>query len=155
VILPVLADPSVPDELVGGRLRDQIGMQRLREITAGSWKPLPKDHGRLSELDSSYSYLRQFTPNVLAAIDFQQRLHESGVPVADRPALPPPGRAAAGEDAVAAALRVRLGEANVSASVIMAKTGHKSLRSVQRYVKPGLAAVHAATETLSGPRRRG
>ena len=48
-----------------------------------------------------------------------------------------------------------LGEANVSASVIMAKTGHKSLRSLQRYVKPGLAAVHAATETLSSPRRRG
>jgi TnpA family transposase len=71
VILPVLADPSVPDEMVGGRLRDQIGMQRLREITSGSWKPLPKDHGRLSELDSSYSYLRQFTPNVLAAIDFR------------------------------------------------------------------------------------
>ena len=71
VILPVLADPSVPDELVGGRLRDQIGMPRLREITAGSWKPLQKDHGRLSELDSSYSYLRQFTPNVLAVIDFQ------------------------------------------------------------------------------------
>jgi len=46
-------------------------MQRLREITSGSWKPLPKDHGRLSELDSSYSYLRQFTPNVLALIDFQ------------------------------------------------------------------------------------
>jgi hypothetical protein len=57
--------------IIGGRLRDQIGMQRLREITAGSWKPLPKDHGRLSELDSSYSYLRQFTPNVLAAIDFR------------------------------------------------------------------------------------
>lgn len=33
----------------------------------------------------------------------------------------------------------------------MAKTGHKSLRSVQRYVKPGLAAVHQATETLSSP----
>lgn len=48
-----------------------------------------------------------------------------------------------------------LGEANVSANVIMAKTGHKSLRSVQRYVKPGLAAVHQATEALSGPRRRG
>lgn len=48
-----------------------------------------------------------------------------------------------------------LGEANVSANVIMAKTGHKSLRSVQRYVKPGLAAVHEATETLSSPRRRG
>jgi integrase len=48
-----------------------------------------------------------------------------------------------------------LGEANTSATVIMAKTGHKSLRSVQRYVKPGLAAVHTATETLSSPRRRG
>lgn len=48
-----------------------------------------------------------------------------------------------------------LGEANVSANVIMAKTGHKSLRSVQRYVKPGLAAVHTATEALSSPRRRG
>jgi integrase len=48
-----------------------------------------------------------------------------------------------------------LGEANVSANVIMTKTGHKSLRSVQRYVKPGLAAVHQATEVLSGPRRRG
>jgi len=34
-----------------------------------------------------------------------------------------------------------LGEANVSADVIMTKTGHKSLRSVQRKVKPGLAAV--------------
>lgn len=48
-----------------------------------------------------------------------------------------------------------LGEANVSANVIMAKTGHKSFRSVQRYVKPGLAAVHQATETLSSPHRRG
>ncbi|WP_249227868.1 tyrosine-type recombinase/integrase [Kutzneria sp. CA-103260] len=48
-----------------------------------------------------------------------------------------------------------LGEANVSANVIMAKTGHESLRSVQRYVKPGLAAVHEATEVLSSPRRRG
>ncbi|MEV5122054.1 tyrosine-type recombinase/integrase [Streptomyces decoyicus] len=48
-----------------------------------------------------------------------------------------------------------LGEANTSAKVIMAKTGHKSLCSMQRYVKPGLAAVHRATETLSSPRRRG
>ncbi len=47
-----------------------------------------------------------------------------------------------------------LGDANTSANVIMAKTGHKSLRSVQRYVKPGLAAVHEATEKLSTSRRR-
>uniref|UniRef100_UPI003F497EDE tyrosine-type recombinase/integrase n=1 Tax=Actinokineospora sp. CA-119265 TaxID=3239890 RepID=UPI003F497EDE len=48
-----------------------------------------------------------------------------------------------------------LGDANVSANVIMAKTGHRSLRTVQRYVRPGLAAVHTATEALSGPARRG
>jgi site-specific recombinase XerD len=48
-----------------------------------------------------------------------------------------------------------LGEAGVSANVIMTKTGHKSLRSLQRYVHPGLAAVHEATEALSSPRRRG
>ncbi len=48
-----------------------------------------------------------------------------------------------------------LGDANTSANVIMAKTGHKSLRSVQRYVKPVLAAVHQVTEALSSPRRRG
>ncbi|GIH97778.1 DDE transposase [Planobispora siamensis] len=70
-ILPVLADPAVPDEQVCVLLRNRIGMQRLREITADAWKPLPRDHGRFSELDSSYTYLRQFTPNVLAAVDFQ------------------------------------------------------------------------------------
>jgi hypothetical protein len=45
-------------------------MQRLREVMAGPWKPLPKDHGRLSAMAASYTYLRQFTPTVLAAIDF-------------------------------------------------------------------------------------
>ncbi len=53
------------------------------------------------------------------------------------------------------ATHLRLRANVLPANVIMAKTGHKSLRSVQRYVKPGLAAVHAATETLSSPRRRG
>ena len=71
VILPVLADPDISDEQVGGILRGKIGMARLREVMAGPWKPLPKDHGRLSALDASYSYLRQFTPDVLAAIDFR------------------------------------------------------------------------------------
>src|SRR6266581_6446232 len=70
LILPVLADPSVPDEQVGGLLRERIGMSVLRDMVAGAWKPLPRDHGRLSAMDSSYSYLRQFTPGVLAAVDF-------------------------------------------------------------------------------------
>ncbi|MFC9975593.1 hypothetical protein ACFVH6_32350 [Spirillospora sp. NPDC127200] len=64
VILPVLADPSIADEDVGPILRNGIGMSRLREVAAGGWKPLPKDHGRLSALHASYSYLRQFTPDV-------------------------------------------------------------------------------------------
>ena len=34
VILPVLADPSVPDEQVGGLLRDRIGMSVLRDVAA-------------------------------------------------------------------------------------------------------------------------
>lgn len=71
VILPVLADASISDEQVGGILRDRVGMQMLRELNADAWTPLPKDHGRLSELDSSCTYLRQFTPNVLATIDFR------------------------------------------------------------------------------------
>jgi hypothetical protein len=71
VILPVLIDVGVPDEDVGGMLRTRIGMGKLREVAAVNWKPLPRDHGRLAALEASYSYLRQFTPHVLTAIDFQ------------------------------------------------------------------------------------
>jgi hypothetical protein len=70
MILPVLADPGIPDDQVGGLLRGQIGMGVLREAAATGWPALPRDHGRLSAMDTSYTYLRQFTPNVLAAIDF-------------------------------------------------------------------------------------
>lgn len=47
-----------------------------------------------------------------------------------------------------------LAEAGVSTAVIMAKTGHRSLRSLQRYVRPGPDAVASATELLSSPTRR-
>ena len=70
VILPVLADPSVPDDQVGGILRDKIGMQLLRETQSERWTP-PADHGQLSALDASYAYLRQFAPQVLATVGFQ------------------------------------------------------------------------------------
>jgi integrase len=256
------------------RIGEEIGTRRRADRTvgqreAGDLEPQPRCGRLLAGLVRRRAALgRASAPGSGEAAPGEQRQHESRVPVADRPALPPPGRAAAGEDAVAAALRIRqhrasavlalnvedldlpnkqaritakggdtmwitwgtdtahllprltagrergplflseyrpgphrlattdprdicpetgrarlgydrarillaryadglrlhqlrhssathLGEANVSASVIMAKTGHKSLRSVQRYVKPGLAAVHAATETLSSPRRRG
>lgn len=70
-ILSVLADPGIPDTKVGGLLRDQIGRQELQDVHADGWSDLPRDHGRLKALEASHSYLRQFTPKVLAAIDFR------------------------------------------------------------------------------------
>ena len=72
VILPVLADPSIPDEQVGGLLREQIGMQRLREAACrADGSRCPATMAGCRRWTPPYSYLRQFTPNVLAAIDFQ------------------------------------------------------------------------------------
>ncbi len=70
-ILSVLADRTVPDEQVGGLLRDQIGRQELQVVHADGWLDLPRDPGRLQTFDASYSYFRQFTPKVLSAIDFR------------------------------------------------------------------------------------
>ncbi len=70
-VLSVLADHAIPDEDVGALLRGRIGMQKLHDASAAAWPELPRDHGRLAALNLSYSYLRQFAPNVLAAIDFQ------------------------------------------------------------------------------------
>jgi hypothetical protein len=70
-VLPVLADPAVADEQVGGLLRERIGMGRLRAALAEpATSPLPRDHGHLAQLASSYGYLRQFTSQVLEAIKF-------------------------------------------------------------------------------------
>jgi TnpA family transposase len=70
-VLPVLADPAIADEDVGGLLRGRIGMGRLRAALAQpATARLPRDHGQLAQLASSYSYLRQFTPQVLEAITF-------------------------------------------------------------------------------------
>ncbi|MEV3986272.1 Tn3 family transposase [Nonomuraea sp. NPDC049758] len=70
VILPVLNDPGIADEEVGGLLRGRIGLDKIREVSAINWKPLPRDHGRLAALEASYNYLRRFTPKVLTAVDF-------------------------------------------------------------------------------------
>lgn len=56
--------------MVGGLLRNAIGMDRLRAAVAQATGGLPRDNGRLAMLDNSYSYLRQFTPDVLKAISF-------------------------------------------------------------------------------------
>jgi TnpA family transposase len=71
LVLPVLVDPGIPDEQVGGRLRGEIGMDRLRAAMAQpATTRLPRDHGHLGVLASSYNYLRQFTLRVLEVIEF-------------------------------------------------------------------------------------
>lgn len=70
VILPILVDPGIDDDQVSGILRERIGMDKLREVSAINWKPLPRDHGRLAALEASYTYLRRFTPKVLSTVDF-------------------------------------------------------------------------------------
>lgn len=70
-ILAIVADPAVPDEQVGALIRgEKIGWQRLRSAQSTALPPLPRDHGHLASLDGSYGYLRQFTPQVLAAVTF-------------------------------------------------------------------------------------
>nr|WP_246470219.1 Tn3 family transposase [Streptomyces olivoverticillatus] len=64
-------DVAIADEEVGGLLRNAIGMERLRAAVARATTRLPRDHGHLAMLDDSYTYLRQFTPDVLRAISFK------------------------------------------------------------------------------------
>ncbi len=70
--LVVIADPAVADKDVGGLIRgERIGWPRIRAALAQAVPRLPRDHGHLGALDvSSYGYLRHFTPQVLAAVEF-------------------------------------------------------------------------------------
>ena len=70
-LLAIITDPGVPDEQIGGLIRgERIGWPRLRSAAAQATPRLPRDHGHLAALDGSYGYLRQFTPQVLAAVRF-------------------------------------------------------------------------------------
>jgi TnpA family transposase len=70
-LLSIITDPQIPDEEIGGLIRgDAIGWDRLRAAIAQAKPRLPRDHGHLAALDSSYSYLRQFTPHVLSRVRF-------------------------------------------------------------------------------------
>jgi hypothetical protein len=70
-LLAIITDPAVPDEQIGGLIRgERIGWPRLRSAVAQAVPRLPRDHGHLATLDGSYGYLRQFTPQMLAAVRF-------------------------------------------------------------------------------------
>ena len=69
-ILAIVLDPDVADDQVGGRLRRDVGHQRMRTAHDARRERLPRDHGHLALMDASMSYLRQFVPDVLAAVGF-------------------------------------------------------------------------------------
>ncbi|GIJ28257.1 DDE transposase [Micromonospora qiuiae] len=69
-ILTIVLDTGIGDEQIGTLLRSRIGMDRMRAAWAERRERLPRDHGQLSMLDASMSYLRQFAPAVLAAVQF-------------------------------------------------------------------------------------
>ncbi|SFO26097.1 protein of unknown function [Pseudonocardia ammonioxydans] len=71
-LLAVIADTTIADEDIGSVIRgERIGWARIRAAMAQAVPRLPRDHGHLGALDvSSYGYLRQFTPQVLAAVEF-------------------------------------------------------------------------------------
>ncbi|KAB1927320.1 Tn3 family transposase [Micromonospora sp. ALFpr18c] len=69
-ILTIVLDTGIGDEQIGALLRGRIGMDRMRGAWAERRERLPRDHGQLSMLDASMSYLRQFAPAVLGAVQF-------------------------------------------------------------------------------------
>ena len=69
-ILAIVLDPDVADDQVGGRLRRDVGHERMRAAHEARRERLPRDHGHLALMDASMSYLRQFVPEVLAAVGF-------------------------------------------------------------------------------------
>ena len=69
-ILTIVLDPGVPDPAVGPLLREEVGLDRMRAAWAARQQRLPRDHGHLPMLDASMPYLRQFAPDVLAAVRF-------------------------------------------------------------------------------------
>jgi TnpA family transposase len=70
-MLTIVTDKAIPDEEIGALIRgEQIGWERLEAGLAAAAPRLPRDHGHLAMLEGAYVYLRQFTPDVLRAVDF-------------------------------------------------------------------------------------
>ena len=69
-ILRVVLDPAIGDEQIGALLRNGVGMDRMRSAWEARRERLLRDHGHLAMLDASMAYLRQFVPDVLAAVRF-------------------------------------------------------------------------------------
>lgn len=79
-LLAIIFDMELEDEQIGGLIRgERIGWERLRKAQSAALPPLPRDHGHLAALDGSYGYLRQFTPQFLASVEFAGGTAASGL----------------------------------------------------------------------------
>jgi TnpA family transposase len=70
-MLAVATDIAIPDEHVGGLLRGKIGMDRMRAARRDPKDRLYRDHGHLDTVEDSFTYLRQFAPEVIKKLVFR------------------------------------------------------------------------------------
>jgi hypothetical protein len=67
-LLDVLLDPYVPDDAVGRRLREGVGVERLHAAHRPPEQRITRALGHLQLLEARYAYLRSFAPEVLGAL---------------------------------------------------------------------------------------
>ncbi|MGZ4619665.1 MAG: hypothetical protein ACXV3F_13340, partial [Frankiaceae bacterium] len=77
-ILDIVLDDGLDDAAVGANLR-HLGRDRLAGAARPPDERPPADGGHLALLEARHSYLRQFAPHVLAAIEFSASVEASEV----------------------------------------------------------------------------
>ncbi|MGB7794888.1 MAG: DUF4158 domain-containing protein, partial [Pseudonocardiaceae bacterium] len=70
-MLAVATDLSIPEASVGGLLRTGIGLDRMRAARRDPKDRLYSDHGHLDTVEDSFTYLRQFAPEVIKTLEFR------------------------------------------------------------------------------------
>ncbi len=75
-ILPVIIDSDLDDAAVGRQLRE-LGADRLSDAVRGEDEVLPRDGGHLELIEARFSYMRQFTPKILGALEFSASVSPS------------------------------------------------------------------------------
>jgi hypothetical protein len=69
-MLAIATDLAIPATQVGLPLREKVGIERMRAARRDPKNRPHKDHGRLDVIEDSFTYLRQFAPIVVKAIEF-------------------------------------------------------------------------------------
>jgi len=77
-ILDVVLDDDLDDAAVGSVVRG-LGSERLAGAARGDDERLPRDRGHLELMEASFSHVRSFAPQVLAALTFAASVSPSEV----------------------------------------------------------------------------